>query len=76
MARGPGGIYNDMTLEKRFPFSERWGSLDFRVAAFNVFNHTVLQGPDANIADKGSTFGQIFGAAPPRSLQLAIRYVF
>ena len=77
MARGPGGFYNDMTLEKRFPFSERWGSLDFRVAAFNVFNHTVLQNPsDTNIADKGSTFGVISSAAPPRSVILAIRYLF
>jgi hypothetical protein len=76
MARGPGGFYNDMTLGKRFPFSERWGTLEFRVAAFNVFNHTVLYGPDSNIANKGSTFGKIFTAAPPRTVQLAIRYLF
>jgi hypothetical protein len=77
VARGPGGFYNDMTLEKTFPFSERWGSLNFRASATNVFNHTVLQNPgDTNIADARSTFGVISTAAAPRTLMLAIRYLF
>ncbi len=76
MARGPGKVFNDVTLAKRFPISERWGTLEFRAAAFNVFNHTVLNDPDVNIADKGAGFGQIFSAANPRHVQLSVRYVF
>ncbi len=75
VARTPGSFSNDMTLSKRFPFSERWSNLEFRLAAFNVFNHTMLGSPDTNITNS-KTFGKITSAAPPRSLQLAIRYAF
>ncbi len=54
IARAPGSFSNDMTLSKRVPLSERWGSLDFRLAAFNVFNHTMLGGSDTNIANRNS----------------------
>jgi len=76
MARGPGRFLNNMTLTKRFPFSERWGTLEFRAAAFNVFNHTVLGDPVTDIAERGGAFGQIYTAGPPRTMQLSIRYLF
>ena len=77
IARGPGGLSNDMSLSKRVPLSDRWGAMEFRVAAFNVFNHTVLGVPDTNTANRATTFGQINGTAvPSRNLQLALRYSF
>jgi hypothetical protein len=75
VARAPGSFSNDMTLSKRFPFSERWSNLEFRLAAFNVFNHTMLGGPSTDITNS-KTFGKITSAGSPRTLQLAIRYVF
>jgi hypothetical protein len=76
MARGPGSFMNDMSLSKRFPISERWGSLELRATAFNIFNHTLLGDPDTNIADGVGVFGRIFSAAPPRRFQLAAHYSF
>jgi len=75
IARGPGRLFNDMTLAKRVPISEG-RTLELRLAAFNLFNHTVLQNPDANIADVGAGFGQIFTAYPPRRLQLSVHFMF
>jgi hypothetical protein len=72
--RGPGRINTDLTLSKNFLISERWGSLEFRAAAFNVFNHTQLGNPDTSL--DGSTFGQITSAFDPRQLQLSLRYRF
>jgi hypothetical protein len=76
MVRGPGGLYNDMSLSKSFVLSERWGTFQLMAQAFNVFNHTVLQNPDTNIADKGGSFGTITSAAAPRTVQLVLRYSF
>ncbi|MEJ7710449.1 MAG: hypothetical protein WKF84_11435 [Pyrinomonadaceae bacterium] len=74
-ARGPdSSSLTDMTLSKNFPFSERWGILELRAAAFNVFNHTVLGNPDTSL--DSSNFGKIFNAYPNRSLQLSLRYKF
>jgi hypothetical protein len=64
-----------MTLAKRVPISEG-RTLELRLAAFNLFNHTVLQNPDTNIADVGAGFGQIFTAYPPRLLQLSVHFMF
>jgi hypothetical protein len=72
--RGPGKLFNDMTLTKGFPLREPLGRLQFDVSAFNVFNHTVLQDPDNGIAD--GTFGKISQAYPNRVLQLVVHYVF
>jgi hypothetical protein len=52
-------------------------SLQFRVEAFNVFNHAQFFGPqavDGNIAS--STFGDVVSAAPPRLLQLGAKFFF
>jgi hypothetical protein len=76
MLRGPGRFLNDFSITKRFPVSERWANLEFRLSAFNVFNHTVLDNPDTNIGDYGGSFGQITSAEPNRRVQLSLHYTF
>ena len=73
---GPGSNNFDMALLKNLQLREA-KSLQFRVEAFNVFNHAQFFGPqavDGNIAS--STFGQVISAAPPRILQLAVKFLF
>jgi hypothetical protein len=73
--RGPGRFNVDMTLQKSFTFSEKAGSLQFKAAAFNVFNHTQLGDPSTSL-DSPSTFGTITSAFAPRTVQLSMRYQF
>jgi Carboxypeptidase regulatory-like domain/TonB dependent receptor len=73
---GPGINNYDMTLSKNLPLRES-ASLDFRVDAFNVFNHAQFFGPisvDGNISS--TTFGQVVSAAPPRLMQAAVKLNF
>jgi hypothetical protein len=73
---GPGAQNYDMAVAKNLSFTES-KSLLFRVEAFNVFNHTQFNGPqavDGNIGD--TTFGQVINAAPPRILQGALKFSF
>jgi hypothetical protein len=73
---GPGAQNYDMAIAKNLAFTES-KSLLFRVEAFNVFNHTQFNGPqavDGNIGD--TTFGQVINAAPPRILQGALKFSF
>jgi hypothetical protein len=52
-------------------------SLQFRLEAFNVFNHTQFYGPGSIDGNIGSTtFGQAISAAPPRILQGAVKFNF
>jgi len=73
---GPG-IYNfDMALEKSARLSES-KSLEFRLEAFNVFNHAQFYGPVAvNGNISSANFGQVVSAAAPRLVQLAAKYSF
>jgi hypothetical protein len=44
---------------------------------FNVFNHTQFFGPTAVKGDVDSPlFGTIVNAAPPRLVQLALKFMF
>jgi Carboxypeptidase regulatory-like domain len=73
---GPGIENFDMAVQKRLTFTES-KSLDFRVDAFNIFNHAQFYGPqsvDGNINDP--TFADVVSAAPPRLLQLALKINF
>jgi hypothetical protein len=73
---GPGIENFDMTLGKSLRLSEA-KSLEFRVEAFNAFNHAQFYGPasvDGQIEDPN--FGQIVSAAAPRLLQLAAKFSF
>jgi Carboxypeptidase regulatory-like domain len=54
--RGPGRTNLDLALAKTTPITEHV-SLELRLEAFNVFNHTQFANPDTNIDD--NTFGQI-----------------
>ena len=80
--RGPGKFYDDMTLIKALPISERLGALTYSVTAQNVFNHPVLADPDTNVTDGG--FGQIISTRHPgylapaygRVIQMSLHYQF
>jgi hypothetical protein len=70
-----------MALVKNTKIAERFG-VEFRAEAFNIFNNVNFQlyttngniGLDRYQADP--TFGQIFNAAAPRILQLALKVTF
>ena len=73
---GPAIENFDMALQKNLPITES-RYFQFRVEAFNVFNHAQFYGPAAvngNIAS--ANFGQIVSAAPPRELQIAAKFFF
>jgi hypothetical protein len=73
---GPGLDNYDMALMKNVPFPES-KSLQFRMEAFNIFNHAQFFGPSAvNGNINSSTFGQVVSAASPRLMQAAIKLVF
>jgi hypothetical protein len=72
---GPGRTNFDLALAKTTTIHERYG-LQFRVEAFNLFNHGEFSNPDTNITD--DTFGQITKTVlnSERILQLALRVTF
>jgi hypothetical protein len=73
---GPGLENFDMSLQKEVALTES-KMLQFRVEAFNIFNHAQFFGAasvNGNISSAG--FGQIVNAMPPRQLQLAAKFIF
>jgi hypothetical protein len=73
---GPGMANFDMAILKNLRLTES-KSLQFRIEAFNVFNHTQFFGPqavDGNISS--ATFGQAVSAAAPRLVQAAVKFTF
>ena len=73
---GPGISNFDMTLAKRLRINES-KSLEFRLEAFNVFNHAQFYGPasvDGEVNDPN--FGKVISAAAPRLIQLAAKFTF
>jgi hypothetical protein len=73
---GPGLDNFDVALLKNVRLNET-KSLQFRIEAFNIFNHAQFFGPqavDGNI--DSSTFGQVISAAPPRLVQLGAKFNF
>jgi len=80
--RGPGRTNLDLALAKTTGITERLNA-EFRVEAFNVFNHAEFANPDVNL--NSGSFGQIttttFGTGltplhTERILQLALRVSF
>src|SRR6266496_2584478 len=71
--RGPGINNWDLSILKRFKFSEA-KSLEFRSEFFNAFNHAQFLNPD--LQGFSSTFGQITTARPPRLIQFALKLYF
>ena len=73
---GPGEINFDLALLRNFKVSER-KQLQFRLEAFNAFNHAQFFGPNSvqgEILD--SNFGQVIKAQPPRLVQIALKFTF
>ncbi|MGC9951704.1 MAG: carboxypeptidase regulatory-like domain-containing protein [Bryobacteraceae bacterium] len=73
---GPGMRNFDMALLKNLRLTES-KSLQFRLEAFNVFNHAQFFGPQAVAGNIGSaTFGQVVSAAAPRLVQAGVKVTF
>ncbi len=73
---GPGGFNSNIALLRSFRFSEA-RSLQFRLETFNTFNHTQFFGPAAVNGDISSPlFGHVVNTAPPRLMQLALKFMF
>jgi len=73
---GPGMDNYDLALLKDTRISES-KTLQFRLEAFNAFNHAQFFGPnavDGNLLD--TTYGQVISAAPPRLVQVALKFSF
>ena len=73
---GPGISNFDLALQKSLKLKET-RFLDFRLEAFNTFNHAQFYGPasvDGNISSP--SFGQFVSAAPPRILQASFKFRF
>jgi hypothetical protein len=73
---GPGEVNFDLALLRSFTLAES-RIVQFRLETFNTFNHTQFFGPVAVNGDFGTgTFGQVVKAAPPRLVQLALKFSF
>jgi hypothetical protein len=73
---GPGTLNFDLALLKSIRLRES-KALEFRLEAFNAFNHVQFFGPAA--VDGGidtALFGQVVNAAPPRLMQVALKFTF
>ncbi len=73
---GPGIENFDMALLKNLRLTES-KSLQFRLEAFNGFNHAQFYGPaavDGNISS--AAFGRVVSAAAPRLVQLGIKFLY
>jgi hypothetical protein len=81
LLRGPGRTNLDLSLAKVTPLYRERITLELRVDAFNIFNHTQFQNLDVNAQDVGTaitpgTFGQALSAYDPRILQVAAHLRF
>ena len=74
--RGPGFWELDSVLMKRFPISEKWGSLQLRWEAYNLFNNNAFSIPSTVAITSGSLGVITTSASSPREMQFAIRWDF
>ena len=72
--RGPGYASFDISLARRFKFSDS-RELSFEAQAFNLFNRANFEMPEF-YADEPATFGRIFAAKAPRQIQFTLRFSF
>jgi hypothetical protein len=70
---GPGTIQWDMSLTRRFRFSERY-KLELRSDFFNIMNHANWGNPATGLTS--STYGQITGFGSPRLIQINMKLLF
>jgi Carboxypeptidase regulatory-like domain len=77
--RGPGRNNFDLSLKKNFAFTERF-KMEFRVDAFNAWNHTQFKGDKNNGGISTNVgagdFGQVTGAFDGRQLQLGLKLMY
>jgi len=71
--KGPGLQRWDLSIFKNMKLSESTG-MQFRVEAFNVFNHTNFDQIDTDLFS--GTFGQVLTTHNPRQLQLGVKFYF
>jgi hypothetical protein len=64
----------DFVANKRFTMPWPAGSLEFRLEAFNLFNHTNFRAPNGNRSS--AAFGSITSTYDPRQLQLGVKVNF
>jgi hypothetical protein len=66
-----------MTLAKLLKVTES-KSFEFRLEAFNIFNHAQFYGPAAVAGEVNNDphFGEVVSAASPRLVQLAAKFAF
>ncbi len=73
---GPGTLNFDLALLRSFTVAEK-KALQFRLETFNTFNHAQFFGPAAVNGDFGTDlFGKVVKAAPPRLVQVALKFTF
>jgi Carboxypeptidase regulatory-like domain/TonB dependent receptor-like, beta-barrel len=70
---GPGYQNVNLAVIKYVPLGQT-ARLQLRAEAFNVFNHTNLDLPDAFLGSP--TFGKVLSAESPRRIQFGVRVVF
>jgi hypothetical protein len=73
-ARGPSFFQLDLGLHKALGLGRDNTSLEFRVEAFNLFNHTNFTTPNANRSN--ANFGTITSTFPARQIQLGVKLHF
>jgi hypothetical protein len=71
--RGPGQEIYNMALFKTFNIMEK-ANLEFRAEAFNTFNHTNPNNPNATVGNVN--YGKVTSAADPRIMEVALRLKF
>ena len=71
--RGPGQEIYNMAIFKEFHITEA-NYFEFRAEAFNTFNHTNPNNPNATLGN--ANYGKVTSAADPRIMEVALRYKF
>jgi hypothetical protein len=73
---GPNYFNADLALQKNFPIHESLFA-QFRVDAYNAFNHMSLGNPGGSVDNGDQTIGGLFGSQfPTRQLQFSLRLQF
>ena len=73
---GPNFFNTDLAVQKNFPIKESLFA-QFRMDAYNVFNHMSLSNPGGSIDNGDQTIGGLFGSQfPTRQLQFSVRLQF
>jgi hypothetical protein len=89
IARGFDAVQDDMSLRRDFPIKEQVG-VEFRMEAYNLFNHPIFGNIYNSLSDGASLFGQvsntentqlgglggIYQVGGPRSLQASLKVHF